>query len=121
MSKTKRKDLRRRRREQQATSMLIDGVEDPNMSQTDSEDSADSAINKRDLYHRPEEDDPMILDAQRRIGAGLDGRGRDVYGYRRDQYMNPAECDSDLEDLLELERIELARRQKPSNDSMRKV
>lgn len=58
MSKTKRRDLRRRRREQQATSMLIDGVEDANMSQTDSDESVDGEAGRR-----LEDDDPMILDA----------------------------------------------------------
>jgi hypothetical protein len=117
MSKTKRRDLRQRRREQQANSMIMDGIDDPNLSQTDS----DASFEDEGAGLRQEGDDPMITAAERRIGAGNDSRGCDVYGYRKQTSINPAECDSDLEDLLELEKIELARKHKPSSsDPMRK-
>ena len=52
---------------------------------------------------------------QRRALNSFNANGRDLFGYGHGQSLNPREADSDLEELYELEKQEMMRRQQNLN------
>lgn len=81
------------------------------MSDSDSDESEMEGRYDDEPFANDIGDNALMDRAQKRALNSFNANGRDLFGYGHGQSLNPREADSDLEELYELEKQEIMRRQ----------